>query len=80
MLDGVVQYRQVPERFKIRRDPVYDAVAGRHRIDVRKLLAIKLLSLNSRKSVQRWVSDARQYMLNKDISPFDKALVRKLLP
>lgn len=80
MLDGVVQYKQVPERFKIRRDPVYDAVAGRHRIDMRKLLAIKLLSLNSRKSVKRWVSDARQYMLNKDISPFDKALVRKLLP
>lgn len=79
MLHTSLQYETVPERFKIRREPVPDTVSGRKRIDVRKLLVIRLLKLNRNKSVADWVRDAKQYMAAQDVSDFDKQLVLRLL-
>jgi hypothetical protein len=79
MLDVSIQYETVPERFKIRREPVYDAVAGRKRIDMRKLLVLRLLGLNNKKSVRIWIRDTRAWMIKEDISDFDRRLVKRLL-
>ncbi|OGQ96507.1 MAG: hypothetical protein A2521_09490 [Deltaproteobacteria bacterium RIFOXYD12_FULL_57_12] len=79
MLDISMQYSTVPDRFIIRREPVYDIVAGKKRIDMRKLLVLRLLRLNKKIGVRNWVRDTRDRMIKQDISDFDKGLVAKLL-
>lgn len=79
MLDVSIHYETVPERFKIRREPVYDPVAGRKRIDMRKLLVLRLLRLNEKKAVRKWICETRDWMTMQDISDFDKNLVTRLL-
>ncbi len=79
MIDLSLQYDSVPDRFKIRREPVYDTVAGMQRVDMRKLLVLRLLRLNESKAVKRWVRDTRDWMTKQDVSPFDKGLVKRLL-
>ena len=79
MIDLSLQYEAVPERFKIRREPVYDSVAGMKRIDMRKLLVLRLLRLNDEKAVRKWVRDTRDWMAKLDVSAFDKNLVKRLL-
>lgn len=79
MIDLSLQYVVVPERFKIRREPVYDSVAGMKRIDMRKLLVLRLLRLNEEKDVRKWVRDTRDWMAKLDVSAFDKGLVKRLL-
>lgn len=79
MLAVSIHYETVPERFKIRREPVYDPVAGKKRIDTRKLLVLRLLCLNEGKTVKKWIHDTRESMTKQDISDFDKRLVARLL-
>ena len=79
MLAAALEYTNVPERFKIRRQPVYDAVAGQEQIDMRKILVLRLLRLNRDRSVEKWIEDTRQWMQKQNISSFDKSLVEKLL-
>lgn len=79
MIDVSLSYKAVPERFKVRREPVYDSVAGMKRIDMRKLLVIRLLRLNKEAAVVKWIRDARNWMQKQDISDFDKNLIGRLL-
>ncbi len=78
-LDLSFQYKTVPERFKIRREPVYDTVAGMKRVDMRKLLVLRLLRLNEDKNVKKWVRNTRDWMNKQDVSAFDKKLIARLL-
>ena len=73
------QYETVPVRFKIRREPIHDSVAGKKRIDTRKLLVLRLLRLNKKKTVSAWVQDTRDWMIKQDVPDFDKRLVARLL-
>lgn len=79
MLNTSREYREVPTRFKIRRELINDTVAARKRVDIRKLLALRLLKLNDRKAVKRWVDESREWILRQNISDFEKALVNRLL-
>lgn len=79
MLDVALGYQDVPERFKIRREPVYDSVSGQRRIDMRKILVLRLLNLNDRKSILKWIDDTRCWIVGQEISSFDKKLVNKIL-
>lgn len=79
MLDVSTQYATVPERFKIRREPVYDPVAGKRRIDTRKLLVLRLLRLNKNKPVSTWLRATRDWMMRQNVPDFDKRVVRRLL-
>ncbi len=79
MLDISMQYDTVPERFKIRRESVYDTVEGVKRIDMRKLLVLRLLRLNKKTAVRTWIRDTREWMTKQDVSDFDKRLIARLL-
>ncbi len=79
LLQGMRAYEEVPTRFKIRRKPVWDSVAGRQRVDMRKLLALRLLRLNDRPAVAEWIRQTRRGFLDHDLSSFDKALVNGIL-
>ena len=79
MLDVALEYENVPERFKIRRQPVYDSVSGKFRVDMRKLLVLRLLNLNNNDPVLKWIDDTREWIVGQEISSFDKKLVQKIL-
>jgi hypothetical protein len=79
MLDIMIQYETIPERFKIRREPIFDIVAGIKRIDMRKMLVLRLLRLNEKKEVRKWVRDTMVWMTMQRLSRFDKRLVAKFL-
>ena len=79
MLDVALEYKNVPERFKIRRQPVPDSVSGKLRVDMRKLLVLRLLNLNNNDPVSQWIDDTRGWIVGQEISSFDKKLVERLL-
>ena len=79
MLGEAINYETVPERFKVRRTPNFDAVSERHWIDMRKILVLRLLRLNKNSSVAQWLMDASASMKKKAISNFDMALIDKVL-
>ena len=79
MLNASRRFTEVPERFKIRREPIADTVAGHKRIDIRRLLILRLLMLNRNRKVTRWVMESKDWMLRQKISEFDKNLIDRLL-
>ncbi len=79
MIDTAIHYNEIPERFKIRRQPVFDSVAGIKRLDMRKLLTLRLLKLNKKKVVADWVSSSVTWICEQDISDYDKNLCKRLL-
>ena len=78
MLDLALAYKEVPKRFLTRRDTIFDPISRRRRIDMRRLLVLRLLRLNGATAVRQWLIDAEIWMLKQDTSVFDKDLVRKL--
>ena len=79
MLGEAINYKSVPERFKVRRIPNFDAVSERKWIDMRKILVLKLLRLNQDPTVLQWLIDACVWMKKEAISNFDMKLVDKVL-
>lgn len=80
MLERVLEYESVPERFRNRFEPIWDAVRGQHYLDMRRVLSARLLLLNSRRSVTTWVQGRADDVLTKPtVSIFDKDLLRRLL-
>lgn len=79
LLDGLKRYEEVPKRFKVRRELVYDSVAAQYRVDMRKILSLKLLKLNDRAAISAWLKDARRYMMGKKMSDVDRKLVMRIL-
>ena len=57
----------------------YDSVTGKPFVDMRSLLAVKLLSLNTKPKVLSWISERKAEFVSKGISDFDKNLLDRLL-
>ena len=79
MLDVAFRFTVVPQRYLILRETSYDSVSDLKRVDMRKLLVLRLLRLNEHPKVVKWLSDAQNVIFKKDISTFDKALVKRML-
>jgi len=71
---------QVPARYKARLIVRNDSVRGRKYLDMRVLLAARLLALNKRKNVQIWLKAWKNAAKSQGISAFDKNLIDRLLP
>jgi hypothetical protein len=80
MVEGIMAYIEVPERWKLRFQLHYDSVEGRLFVDVRGLLAARLLALNNRPAIRDWLKNRREDFLKKDISTYDQALLARFLP
>jgi|GEM_PF-2112551 len=80
MVERIRAYKDVPGRLKARMNPAYDAVSHRQYFDMRSLLAARLLGLNRRKAVSRWLADKRKALLGGSLSDYDKAMVTRLWP
>ncbi|MDB4278566.1 RNA-directed DNA polymerase [Deltaproteobacteria bacterium] len=78
-LDAIRTYRDVPDGFKNRIRSVYDPVAGRKYIDMRGLVAVRLLGLNRSREVQQWLRHKRA-TLEKTGSEYETALLARIWP
>ncbi len=78
-LDRVLAYREVPARFKPRFDARFDAVTGRSFLDMRSVIALRLLRLSKAPRVQTWIESKKVELLNSDISQFDKRMILRLI-
>ena len=79
LIERVMAYKEVPERYKARINTRFDPVEGREFLDMRSLLAARLLNLNRQKQVQNWLLARKKYLLTKPIRPFEKRLLNRLL-
>lgn len=68
MLDLALAYRKVPERFRTRRDTIFDPISRTRRLDIRRLLVLRLLGLNMTTAVRYWIDDAKKSILKQRLS------------
>jgi hypothetical protein len=80
LIERIRKYKQVPGSYAQRLNTSFDAVTGRPYIDMRSLLVARLLSLNSRTSVQKWLAQKKASLTKGMISAFDRNLMTKHLP
>ncbi len=81
MVDAIERYQKVPERWALRCKPGYDPVTGARFVDMRGIVALRLLGTNSAKPVRAWLADKKKGLrAQKDLSAFDQDLIRRLWP
>ena len=80
MVERIRTYEEVPGRLKARMDLAYDSVCHGQYLDMRSLLAARLLGLNRRKSVLCWLADKKKALLGGTLSDYDKVMLRRLWP
>jgi hypothetical protein len=80
LVERIRTYSQIPDRFKLRYQLAFDSSTGLRFVDIRHLVAIRLLYLNDSVSVRRWLKTERQKLLANTLSQFDRRIVRRLLP
>ena len=80
MVDRIVTYEELPQgtlaRFRLR----YDSSPTRSFLDMRDLLALRLLALNRKRAVLTELRRAKNSLMRKPLSPFDRKLLSVLLP
>ncbi len=79
LVQRVMKFEQVPERYKARLMLRRDSVSGRQYIDMRTFLAARLLALNRGKAIRSWLKTWVTNTMRQKISAFDKRLVRSLI-
>jgi hypothetical protein len=80
MVEGIMAYREVPDRWKARFQLHWDSVRGQKFVDMRGLIAARLLALNDRPAVREWLKTRKEEFLKADISAYDRILLDRLLP
>ena len=79
LLRRLMEYKDVPDRFKSRLDARRESLTETWYVDMRTLLTARLLSLNERPAVRQWLRDWKTRMLEKGVSDYDKALIDRLI-
>ncbi|MGD9691214.1 MAG: hypothetical protein AB7G17_00055 [Phycisphaerales bacterium] len=80
MIDEIRKYREVPQRWSLRCKPVFDPMTRKNYVDMRGLVAIRLLGLNGQKAVRAWLKESRSRLLRTPISEFDMQMIHRLWP
>jgi hypothetical protein len=81
LAERIRQYRKIPDRFKLKYTLSFDSSTGRRFVDLRNLLAVRLLYLNQNTAVRKWLNAERQKLLAQpQLSHFDRSLVVRLIP
>jgi hypothetical protein len=79
-VDAVASYRDVPDRFKSRMAPRFDALTARSYLDMRGVIALRLLALSRAPRVRAWVKKKKAELLKQSLSAFDKRMIQRLIP
>jgi hypothetical protein len=80
LIERVRVYDTVPDRFKFRINAVYDPVADREYVDMRGLLAARLLGLSNRPPVRAWLLNRKAFLSSKNISSYDRGILGRMFP
>jgi len=80
LVERILRYDEVPLRFGARINSRFDPVAGGHFLDMRNVLAFRLLALNRKNTVRSWLLAKKRELLSSPISAYEKRLLRRLLP
>jgi hypothetical protein len=76
----IKQFSTVPGRFKARVALSRDSITGAEFVDMRAILAARILGLCPHVDVVVWLADTRKNHLKADITPFDRRLIARLWP
>lgn len=76
----VRDFSTVPGRFKSRVRLDRDSITGSVYVDMRALLAARILGLSTHKAVRAWLAATKKDHLSKPISKFEVSLVNRLWP
>ncbi len=79
MVEKIRSYDEVPKRFEPRLKLRVDSVNGKQYPDTRSILQFRLLALNPKPKVAKWLRDKAHTWRRSDLSVYDKQLIRKLL-
>jgi hypothetical protein len=80
MVGRIQRFTRVEGRFKARIVVSRDSITGTKFIDMRSLLAARLLALCPHPAVASWLATKKTNLLKADISDYDKNLIRRLWP
>jgi hypothetical protein len=80
LIESIGSYPTVPDRYEARLTLRKDSVAGIWFIDMRTVLAARLLALSQRRQVQVWIKEWKQRVLMQNVSDFDRHMIRKFFP
>lgn len=80
MLEKIKSYDEIPPRFVPRLNLRFDPVANQPYVDMRSVVAARLLRVNKRKAVRTWIASRRQGFLKQPISRYDRRLLHRLWP
>jgi len=78
MVRRVQRLDSVPDRFKARLTLRRDSVAGKEYLDMRTFVAARLLKLNRRTAVRKWLRQWANQNKRKRMSKFDRDLLERL--
>ncbi len=80
LIDRVKRFPSVPDRYKARLNLRKDTLTGMSYVDMRSLVAMKILNLNKRAAVQSWLADVvSKFRDEESVSEFDKVLLNRLI-
>jgi len=80
LVERIRKYKEVPGSYKHRIRLQLDSVGERTFLDMRGIVAGRLLALNDRKRVQSWLVDKKRELLKDLDSHYDRALLKTLIP
>jgi len=60
MVEGILKYKSIPDRWKVRFQLHLDPVAGKKFVDMRGLLEARLLALNDGPLARDWIKQGRR--------------------
>lgn len=79
LIDRIKAMKDVPNSYKQRIHTDFDPVAGRPYMDMRNVLAARLLMLNTKPKVIAWCAQKKAQLLKQALSGFDRAMIKRLL-
>jgi len=79
LVERIRDYSDVPASYKARLNPHYDAVAGRPYLDMRSLVAARLLKLNGKAPTRNFLDAKKEEWRKAGVSPFDRKLMAALV-
>lgn len=80
LVGRIKRFDKVPGRFKSRVELGKDSITGSEFIDMRSLLAARILGLSNHAAVKAWLAATKTKLLASGISDFDRRLVARLWP
>jgi len=80
LVERIKSFNNVPGRFKNRVALGRDSITGAEFVDMRSLLAARILGLSNHPVVKEWLLSTKTSIQNSKISEFDRRLVTRLWP